>query len=373
MTFGRMEKITRYLALLVVLLPLAARAAPDGERRTALVIGIGGYQNAPHLTSPVNDARAIGESLRRLKFDVVELYDPDFGELNSGIRTFGMRAADADVAVVYYAGHGMQVDGENYLIPADAKLERDHDLLYEAMPLDRLLGEVSQVSRIGIVLLDCCRNNPFTERAARSARTAGRAAATTPGLARIDNMPRNTVVIMAAKADQTAEDGAGHSPFASALLAHLQIPGLELGLFFRSVHTMVLRATDNRQEPCMFGSLGADPVFLHPRPRPPNRPPETGAVTPLEVTEAAGPTPLGMPEPTDPDQDPLTVRIIGLPRFGEVLIDGRPVTVNTVVTAERFKTATFKPDGKASARRERWISGWRTDVAAAPPPACLSR
>src|ERR1700756_4377639 len=146
MTFGPMFDIARVLirslALMVVFLPLAASAAADNERRIALVIGIGGYQNAPHLANPVNDARAIGESLRRLKFDVSELYDPDYRALSSGIRAFGIRAATAEVAVIYYAGHGVQVEGENYLIPADAKLERSRDLVYEAMPLERLLGEV---------------------------------------------------------------------------------------------------------------------------------------------------------------------------------------------------------------------------------------
>jgi formylglycine-generating enzyme required for sulfatase activity len=350
MTFGRMAEIARrligpVLAMLVMLLAQVASAAADGERRIALVIGIGAYQNAPHLANPVNDARAIGDSLRRLKFDVTELYDADFRGLNSGIREFGIRAATADVAVVYYAGHGVQVDRENYLIPADAKLERERDLLYEAMPLDRLLGEVSQASRIGIVLLDSCRNNPFIERVARSMTIAGRAVATTPGLARVDNVPRNTMVVMAAKADQIAEDGAEHSPFAAALLAHFQIPGLELSLFFRSVRDTVLRSTSNRQEPYVFSSLGADPFYFYPRP--PNRPPEIGAISALELTESSGPVALGMPQPTDPDQDPLTIRIIGLPRFGEVRIDGKPVVTNTVMSAERFKTATFKPDGKS--------------------------
>jgi formylglycine-generating enzyme required for sulfatase activity len=351
MTFGRMAQTARWLmltvlAMLVVLLPSAANAAgPDGERRIALVIGIGSYQHAPHLTNPANDARAIGDSLRRLKFDVTELYDTDFRELNRGVREFGIRAAGSDVAVVYYAGHGVQVDRENYLIPADAKLERERDLLYEAMPLDRLLGEVSQASRIGIVLLDSCRNNPFIERVARSMTIAGRAVATTPGLARVDNVPRNTMVVMAAKADQIAEDGGEHSPFAGALLAHLQIPGLELSLFFRSLRDTVLRATNNRQEPFVFSSLGADPFYFYPRP--PNRPPEIGPITALEVTESAGPALLGMPQPTDPDQDPLTIRIIGLPRFGEVRVDGKPIGANAVFSPERFKTATYKPDGKS--------------------------
>jgi formylglycine-generating enzyme required for sulfatase activity len=341
---GMGRLILPILALLVAMAPYGY-AAPDTERRIALVIGIGAYQNAPHLANPVNDARAIGDSLRRLKFDVTELYDPDFRALNSGIREFGIRAASADVAVVYYAGHGVQVDRENYLIPADAKLERERDLLYEAMPLDRLLGEVSQASHIGIVLLDSCRNNPFIERVSRSMTIAGRAVATTPGLARVDNVPRNTMVVMAAKADQIAEDGSDHSPFASALLAHLQIPGLELSLFFRSVRDTVLRATNNRQEPYVFSSLGADPFYFYPRP--PNRPPVIGAITPLEVLETAGPTPLGMPQPTDPDQDPLTVRIIGLPRFGEVRIDGHAVAMNTVVSADHLRTAQYKPDGKS--------------------------
>src|SRR4051812_21931509 len=105
------------LMVLVVLLPLAVQAAPQNERRIALVIGISAYQNAPHLANPVNDARAIGDALRRLRFEVTELYDPDFRALNSGIRSFGTEAASADVAVVYYAGHGVQVERENYLIP----------------------------------------------------------------------------------------------------------------------------------------------------------------------------------------------------------------------------------------------------------------
>jgi formylglycine-generating enzyme required for sulfatase activity len=329
-----------------ILLPLAAAAPAKDERRIALVIGISAYQNAPRLTNPVNDARVIGESLRRLKFDVAELYDLNLEELGRGIRDFGVRAATADVAVVYYAGHGVQVAGENYLIPANAHLERQRDLLYEAMPLNWLLGEVSQASKIGIVLLDSCRNNPFIERITRSMTIAGRAVATAPGLARVDNVPRNTMVAMAAKANQVAEDGGGeHSPFATALLAHLQIPGLELSLFFRSVRDTVLRATNNRQEPFVFSSLGAEPFYFYPRP--PNRPPQIGAIPPLKVTDAAGPTPLGMPQPTDPDQDSLTVRIVALPPNGTVLIEGRAAIINAVYPAEGLRTATYKPDGKS--------------------------
>ena len=339
----RMVQIA-WLLLYAVGLSGVTSAAAEEEKRIALVIGISAYQNAPALANPVNDARDIGEALRRLKFNVSEVYDPNYRALASSIREFGVRAAGADVALVYYAGHGVQVDRENYLLPTDAKLERQRDLWYEALPLERLLGEVSQASKIGMVLLDSCRSNPFIDRVSRSMSVAGRAVATLPGLARVDNVPRNTMVILAAKADQVAQDGTEHSPFASALLAHFQIPGLELSLFFRSVRDTVLRATNNRQEPYVFSSLGAEPFYFFVRP--PNRPPTLGKIKPLQVTDAAGPTPLGIPQPTDPDQDPLTVRIIGLPRNGEVRIDGRVVALNAVFTADRFSTASYKPTGQ---------------------------
>ncbi|MFC7691004.1 caspase domain-containing protein [Paeniroseomonas aquatica] len=253
------------LALLLVLIPVVGPAQPaPPERRVALVIGVGAYQSAPQLANPVGDARSIGESLRRLNFEVEEVLDPDFRRITRALREFGIRAQRADVALVYYAGHGVQVGRENYLLPADAKLERERDLLYEALPLELLLGEASQAARLGIVLLDACRNNPFVDRMSRSMTIAGRGA-TSPGLARVDNVPRNTLVVMATKADQIAEDGSGsHSPFAEALLAHFQIPGLELSLFFRSVRDTVLRATGNRQEPFIFSSLGAEPFYFYP-------------------------------------------------------------------------------------------------------------
>ena len=143
----------------------------------------------------------------------------------------------------------------------------------------------------------------------------GRASEAQKGLARIDRVPRNTIVAMATRADEIAEDGgSGDSPFTQALLAHFQIPGLELSLFFRSVRDTVLKATNNRQEPYVFSSLGAEPFYFYPRP--PNRPPTIGAIAKLEISGAAGPTPLGVPRPTDPDDDPLTVRIVGLPQRG---------------------------------------------------------
>src|SRR6185437_7159527 len=125
---------------------LAADAVPE-EKRVALVIGISKYQFAPQLPNPDNDARRISEALRRVKFEVDELYDPDYRTLSRSLRAFGLKAQKADAALVFYAGHGVQ-------------LEREHDLLYEALSLDLFLGEISQAKKVGILLLDACRNNP---------------------------------------------------------------------------------------------------------------------------------------------------------------------------------------------------------------------
>jgi formylglycine-generating enzyme required for sulfatase activity len=325
---------------------LAQQKVVTNEKRVALVIGIGAYQNAPPLVNPPNDARRVAEALRRLNFEVDEAIDVDNRSFAKKLREFGVRAQAADAALVFYGGHGVQVDGENYLIPADAKLEREHDLRYEAMPLDFLLEEVAQAKKVGIVLLDACRNNPFLDRLSRSFAIAGRAARSTQaGLARVDKVPRNTLVVMATRAGEIAEDGGGDdSPFTQAVLAHFRIPGLELSLFFRSVRDTVLKATNNRQEPYVFSSLGAEPFYFFPRP--PNSPPVIGQIKPLEVPDTTGPTLLGIPRPTDPDDDPLTIRVVGLPQSGEIRIDGKLVGVNDAISLEKFMAATYKPDGK---------------------------
>jgi formylglycine-generating enzyme required for sulfatase activity len=339
---SRSAKLALILLLFIISQQTLSQQVQPPEKRVALVIGIGAYQNAPTLANPSNDARAMSETLRRLNFEVVEVYDGDYRRFSRALREFGIKAAASDVAVVYFAGHGVQVGRENYLLPADAKLDRERDLLYETIPLELMLGEVSQARRLGIVLLDSCRNNPFIDRLSRSVTVASRGVAG-PGLARVDNVPRNTLVAMATKADQFAEDGDGnHSPFAEALLTHLQIPGLELSLFFRSVRDAVLRATSNRQEPFVFSSLGAEPFYFYPRP--PNRNPQI-SVLPLEVRDNVGPTSLPISSIADPDQDPLTVRIIGLPRSGEVRIEGRIVTPGAVFPADRLHSATYKPAG----------------------------
>lgn len=315
---------------------LATSASAADEKRVALVIGISNYRNAPKLANPANDARRMAEAFRRLGFEVDEESDPDQRRLGQALRAFGMKARSADWAVVFYAGHGAQVDHENYLIPSDAKLERDWDLPYEGLHIDLPLREVSQAKKVGILILDACRNSPFADR------NKGTVGTPPKGLARVDRLPSNTLVAMATKADEIAEEGSGeNSPFTQAILEYLQVQGLELGIFFRSVHDAVLKMTNFRQEPYVFSSLSADNFFFNPRP--PNRPPAVAEAGRLDLDDTAGPVPLGLARPTDPDDDPLTVRIVALPTKGEIRIDGKPTARDDIVSLEKFMGATYTP------------------------------
>jgi len=232
--------------------------------RIALVIGNSAYRNVTPLTNPVNDAAAMAETFRQARFDVVDVgNDLPVAKLRRLLRDFGARARDADVAVVYYAGHGIEVDGVNYLVPIDAQLETDADVYDEALSLDRILVAVEPARQLRLVILDACRDNPFAKTMKRTiaSRAIGR------GLAKVEPSNPNTMIAFAAKAGFTALDGDGkNSPFAVALTQHLTTPGLDLRKAFGFVRDDVLKATNNRQEPFIYGSLGGDDVALVPAP-----------------------------------------------------------------------------------------------------------
>ena len=339
----RVVRVLVALMLMMLSLTGAARAA-DGDKRIALVIGIGSYQFAPALPNPQNDARAIAAALRKLDFDVEEAYDLDNRSFAGRVRDFGVRASAADVAVVFYAGHGLQVRGQNYLLPSDARLERERDLVYEAMPLNLLLGELSQARKLGVLILDACRNNPFADRLSRSNAGALRERDVSAGLARVDDTPSDTLVALATRADALAEDGAGsHSPYTDALLKNFQVPGLELGLFFRRVRDNVMEATQGRQEPFIFGSLGATPFYFNPAP--PNRNPEIPPLKAITVADnAEAGVKLGIGKVTDPDGDEVFAQITGLPRSGQVRVGDRIVLIGDYLNIAQLSQVTFKPD-----------------------------
>ncbi|OAF15708.1 caspase family protein [Bradyrhizobium neotropicale] len=232
------------------------------EKRVALVIGNSAYKSVPRLANPVSDAGLIGGMFKRAGFDAVDVkQDLSGAEMRKALREFGTRARDADVAVVYYAGHGMEVDGNNYLIPIDAALETDTDVYDEAFPLDRVLVSIEPAKQLRLVILDACRDNPFAKTMKRTvaSRAIGR------GLAKIEPTSPNTMIAFAAKAGSTASDGdSKNSPFATALADHLPKPGLDLRKAFGFVRDDVLKATSYKQEPFVYGSLGGDDVALVP-------------------------------------------------------------------------------------------------------------
>jgi Caspase domain len=235
------------------------------EKRIALAIGNSNYRNVGHLANPANDAATMAATFRKANFDVVTLRnDLPASEMRRALREFGDKARDADIAVIYYAGHGLEVDGVNYLIPIDAALEHDTDVFDEALSLERVLVAVEPAKRLRLIILDACRDNPFakTMRQTIARRSIGR------GLAKVEPPSPNTMIAFAAKAGFTASDGDNtkSSPYATALAEHLTTPGLDLRRAFGFVRDDVLKATGNRQEPFIYGSLGGDDVALVPAP-----------------------------------------------------------------------------------------------------------
>ncbi|MBW7965839.1 caspase family protein [Bradyrhizobium sp. BR 10261] len=252
-----------FLSVLALLFSLVAGQAM-AEKRIALVIGMAEYRQVPRLTNPARDAEAIAALLRKAGFDLIESKrDLGIADLRRAIREFSESARQADIAVVYYAGHGIEVDGINYLIPVDAKLTSDFDIEDETISLDRLLRALDPAKRLKLVILDACRDNPFATTMKRTiaSRAIGR------GLAKIEPPMSDTLVAFAAKAGALASDGDGqNSPFALALVKHITEPGLDLRIAFGRVRDDVLSATGNRQEPFVYGSFGGDTMSLVPKP-----------------------------------------------------------------------------------------------------------
>lgn len=250
----------RWRTLLLVALTMLAQAGTAfADRRAALVIGNFEYQFVPKLINAQNDARAIAALLREEKFEVDEHHNVGNAELRRVIRSFFTKTRDADIAVVFFAGHGIEVDGTNYLIPVDARLRTDLDVADEAVSLDRIMQVLEPARRLRLVILDACRDNPFLTSMKRTTTTR----AVTRGLAKVEPSKPDTLIAFAAKAGSVAEDGKGdHSPFTQALLKHIAEPGLDIRLALGRVRDEVIASTQSSQEPFVYGSLGGSVISL---------------------------------------------------------------------------------------------------------------
>jgi uncharacterized caspase-like protein len=237
-------RITLFSVFLFFLLSLPGY--PATERRTALVIGNSSY-NTGSLRNPGNDADDMASALKRLGFDVILKKNTTLQDMEDAIRNFGDRLKKGGVGLFFYAGHGVQIAGKNFLLPIGAKIDRDTDVKYRAVDADMVLDEMGNAGNpMNIVILDACRDNPF----GKSFRTASR------GLAIISSAPRGTLVSYSTSPGNIAADGSSrNSPYTGSLIKHMTTPGLQIEEVFKNVRQDLGRMTQGKQIPWELSSL----------------------------------------------------------------------------------------------------------------------
>ena len=256
------------IAIAIAVVLMMATVTYAAQDRVALVIGMADYQSIVPLDNTHNDARSIAAALGDIGFGVTLSLDASRDELELLLNDFAFRSETADLALIYFAGHGVEVQGENFLIPIDADVTSNLEVQRQSVSLKQLLASVERARKMRIVILDSCRDNPLgdaidltqatqteTQSTAQATRGGGGLAAANPD--------RGTLVAFAAKDGQVALDGDGtNSPYARALIDRMVKPGLEISLMFRQVRDQVLRDTGNQQEPHTYGSLTGVPFYL---------------------------------------------------------------------------------------------------------------
>ena len=268
--------------LLTLLTVLAVCPFPQvsAAERVALVVGNNSYVHGSPLKNCVNDARTVAEGLRGCGFEVTLVEDGGLQDLEGKVREFKRAATGAKAAWFYYAGHGAEVAGTNYLIPVDAKVEEEFEVKHKTLPLDQVLGAMDgSGAPLKVVVLDCCRDNPFGRGWSRSG---------SQGLAQVGSTPKGTIIAYATAPGQVASDGNGkNSPYTSALVLALAKPGLEIDAVFRETGRAVQEFTDNKQSPWLNISFYGSFVVRLGGPGMPVAPaPPMAEVSPLDRGEA---------------------------------------------------------------------------------------
>ncbi|MCK1391005.1 caspase family protein [Bradyrhizobium sp. 1] len=265
-------------------IPGAVHSQAVAGEKIALVVGNNDYRKAPKLINPANDAADMATSLGRLGYNVKHLADLDYNHFRQALIEFGNAAKTADKAVIFFAGHGVEIDGKNWLIPVDAQIKSEIDVYAEAINLETLI-DISVIPKvIGLVVLDACRNDPFettkvaaagralsarsppakgaAEPVSRASGAPTLASAGARGLAPVE-VNDNVLVAFAAAAGTTASDGSGrNSPYSGSLLRHVETPQLEINYLFRIVHDEVWKETGT-QEPAIYGTLPKGDIYLN--------------------------------------------------------------------------------------------------------------
>jgi uncharacterized caspase-like protein len=246
-------RVVLFLAALTTAVALSGAA--QAQDRVALVIGNSKYVSANAVPNAVNDARVMARTLRDIGFGVTDGYDLPRDNMERQIREFLRKSEGARVVLFFYAGHGLQVDGRNYLLPVDTRLEAASDLGFETIGLDNILESLDGPSRTNIIILDACRNNPFAQSfASRSG--AARSVTVLSGLAGYSNLGTGTLIAFSTAPGAVAQDGSGfNSPFTKALARHVRTPGLEVRQMLTRVRADVAAETRGRQIPWDNSSL----------------------------------------------------------------------------------------------------------------------
>ncbi|MBL0375067.1 caspase family protein [Rhizobium sp. KVB221] len=258
------------IRLLAVLLVALCALPALASSRVALVIGMSKYQTIPTLANTLSDATDIATTLRKLGFQVETSIDQPLVGLVKTLNDFSFKAETAEIAMVYYAGHGVELNGDNFLIPVDIRITKPEQIASQAITLKNLLNSVANARRLRIVILDSCRNNPFTDwpsqelaKASSPDYQTGEVTKIRTGGLAAPSADKGMLVVYAAKDGEVALDGeSGHSPFARALLSELPARNIEIGMMFRRVRDKVMQETRNKQEPHFYGSLSGIPYFL---------------------------------------------------------------------------------------------------------------
>ena len=337
-----MRAVRPLVVAALVLVVLATPTVVLADGRVALVVGNSTYVHIGRLPNPDNDARDMSAALRRLGFEVTTELDADRVELTEALRAFTRRSAGADVSLVFYAGHGIEMDGVNYLVPVDARLERDVDVRFETVTVDDLLVSTTGAS-LRLLILDACRNNPLARSMQRTAATRTVSGGSFADLNE-DLLGDETLVAYAAAAGTTAADGRGrNSPYTAALLSHLETP-LEIGLLFRRVRAQVLSTTNGAQRPHEYHSLVGEHYLT--------RTLATGASVTVSTAVPAEPAPAAdPPQPDLPEIDIPELHISALRQLaeagaaeaqtelGERYEDGRGVVEDYAVAVSWFRRA----------------------------------
>ncbi len=241
-----------FISLSILLLFISIPSCSAAERRIALVIGNGNYESG-RLRNSVNDANDIAAALQKLDFSVILKNDAGHKEMETAIKELGKKLKKDDVGLFFYAGHGVQIEGQNYLIPIGANIEEESDVKYRAVNLSRILDVMDSAgNRLNIIILDACRNNPY----AKSFRSTSR------GLAIVEKSPKDTLIAYSTSPNQVAIDGSGrNSPYTKALLDNMTILGIPIEQVFKKVRNCLDNATGGKQVPWYISSLGGDFYF----------------------------------------------------------------------------------------------------------------